>query len=113
MQRSQDLDWPRFSLTKYMIRVLYASKAEERTAAELSEISGYTGGTYQIKLNILQRLEQEELLQCNQDLYSITEKGEKVLSSVLDFRDVEVLDARDLEKTGSSVAASEKWGGGQ
>jgi len=97
MQNTQKIEWPPFSITKYMVRVLNALESKERTAEELSNISGYSGGAYQIERSLLQKLQGEDLLTCSGHLYSITEKGDQVLSAVMDYRDIEVLDARNLK----------------
>lgn len=93
-----DYEWPSIGFTKYKIRLLHALKDEERDCKELRKITGYSGNSYQVKKYIVEEaLSYDLVCRTEGDLYSLTEKGEWVLDQLMDYRDLDVLDARKTE----------------
>lgn len=106
MQKELDEKWPSFSISKYMIRILNALESQPETVSVLSDVSGYSGDTYQVKKNLVDKLVGSGLVESAGDEYIITSDGRDVLQALLDYRDIEVLDARELDQESSFVRGS-------
>ena len=102
---SDEYKYPALTFTKYHLRVLNALESDIKHRKILHNISGYVADLYSFENNVLLRLLETDLVQKHGDeKYKITERGSKSLHRILEYRDVDVLDARDENTESKSNA---------
>jgi len=91
--------YPPFSVSGHMLRVINALKSEKKNLNQLKVISGYSGAPAMLKKNVIAKLIDADLVTRKGEEYSCTRKGEQLLTELLDLREPEYLDARNLESS--------------
>jgi len=120
MTGSDEYEWPPVCFSNNMVRCMNSMIDQSRGVEELWNISGYKADLHQLHNNLITYLLDVDLIkettdQCEDNSYrdreyTLTEKGRWVTSEIVDFRDLDVMDARNVsensEKSGDFRSSS-------